>query len=91
MTDYAGKTFVLNGRASDPIQNAVVPGALYRVEGRWKEITGKSWMTSDGNFAAMHYGMRNGMTNLPIDDEVVYGKIGSLGHIVHISELGEEV
>lgn len=90
MSEYDGKTFVLNERAADPVQGQVVPGAHYRVEGNWKEMTGKSWMDSDGNFAAMHYALRAGQTGLPWDDNVVYGKIGSLGHLVHVNELGAE-
>jgi len=50
---------------------------------------GKSWMHADGNWAALHYAQRSGLTGLPIDNEVVYGKIDSLGHVVHVSELGE--
>jgi hypothetical protein len=88
--DYAGKTFTLS-KAEDPAQGQVVTGAEYRVEGFWKDITGRSWMVSDGNPAAMHYGMRAGFTGLPIDDNVLYGKIGSLGHLVHVSELGDEL
>lgn len=59
----------------------------YRLEDWWDRITGGSWMTADGNPAAMIYGMRSGLISLPIDDEVVYGKIGSLGHLVHVSEI----
>jgi hypothetical protein len=46
-------------------------------------------MLSDGNWAAMHYALRSALVEpmLPIDDEVVYGKIGAFGHIVHVSEL----
>lgn len=59
----------------------------YVVEGYWDEITGKSWMWSDGNIAAMNYGMRSGLKGLPVDDEVLYGKIGALGYLVHVSEI----
>jgi hypothetical protein len=29
-----------------------------------------------------------GRKGLPFDDEVVYGKLGGFGHLVHVSELG---
>jgi hypothetical protein len=89
----AGKTVTINSKAADPVQGAVVPGAEYRIEDYWdsERVFGKSWMFSDGNFAALHYAMRSAAANLPLDDEVVYGKIGAFGHIVHISELGDPV
>lgn len=83
--------YELNERAVDPVQGQVVEGAHFRVEGLWTELTGKSWMDSDGNFAAMHYAFRAGQAGLPIDDNVYYGKIGALGHLVHISEIGKPV
>ena len=59
----------------------------FHIEDYWENVTGRSWMVSDGNPAAMLYGMRSGLAGLPIDDEVVYGKIGLHGHIFHITEL----
>jgi len=64
-------------------------GSEYNVEDYWDRVSDKSWMFSDGNIAAMVYGIRTGMSNLPIDDEVLYGKVGSFGHLVHISEIEE--
>jgi hypothetical protein len=86
----AGKTVALVG-SIDPVQGQVVDGAEFRVEDYWDAVSGKSWMFSDGNPAALQYAMRSGMSGLPIDDEVVYGKIGYFGHLVHVSELGDEV
>lgn len=59
----------------------------YRIEDWWDRLTGGSWMNANGNMAAMGYAMRNGMSGLPLDDDVVYGKIGPFGHLVHISEI----
>jgi hypothetical protein len=42
-------------------------------------------MTADGNPAALNYAARG--VGLPIDDEVVYGKIGAFGHLVHTKEI----
>jgi hypothetical protein len=87
--ELAGKTVVLNDTASDPVQKQVEPGNLFQVEDWWDVLTGKSWTVSNGNWAAMHYGMRIATSGLPLNDEVVYGKIGAFGHLVHVSELGE--
>ena len=59
----------------------------YRIEDWWDHLTGKSWRYSDGNMAAMLYGVRSGVQGLPLDDEVVYGKVGAFGHLVHVSEI----
>lgn len=84
----AGKTVTLNDSVvEDFMQHQVVSGAEYRIEDWWDRMTGGSWMNDDGNPAALQYGMRS-LGGLPMDDEVVYGKIGNLGHIVHVSELG---
>lgn len=91
----AGKTVRLNemtvpGRPNhDP-----EPGLEYWIEDWWDHLTGESWQDSDGNPACMMYALRGTgfqsgtMRSLPWDDEVVYGKIGAFGHLVHVSELG---
>lgn len=69
---------------------AEIGGATYRVEDWWDRMYGGSWMTADGNPAAMKYALRIGMNSsylTPLDDEVVYGKVDGLGHLVHVSEL----
>lgn len=83
----AGQTVKIKEGTLDPAQNLVVGGAMYWVEDWWDHLTGKTWSESVGNFAAVHYGFRLGVNGLPADNEVVYGKIGSLGHIVHVSEI----
>lgn len=62
-------------------------GEEYRLEDWWDTLTGGSWMFADGNPAALNYAMRSAAANLPLDNEVVYGKIGAFGHLVHVSEL----
>jgi hypothetical protein len=59
----------------------------FRLEDYWDRIAGKSWMDSDGNPAALQYGMRAGLIGLPVDDEVVYGKVAAFGYLVHVSEI----
>lgn len=68
--------------------NPPIPaGSEVEVEGYWDVVTGKSWMWSNGNPAALIYAMRSTTANLPVDDNVVYAKHSGLGHIIHISEL----
>ena len=68
----------------------LIDGKEFRLEDWWDRIGGESWQLMRGkNFAARNYGIRASEAGLPIDDEVVYGKIGALGHIVHVSELVE--
>lgn len=57
------------------------------LEDWWDRVSGGSWMHADGNPAAMIYGLRAAMSSLPLDDEVVYVKINSMGHLLHVSEL----
>ena len=85
----AGQTVTLRS-AADPIQGAVVTGAKYRVEDYWTTISGGLDVRTSaeyGNWAAINYVNRAALVGLPDDGEVVYGKIGTLGHIVHVSEL----
>lgn len=61
---------------------------LVIIEDWWDLLTGKSWGMSDGNPAALVYGIRTGMNQMPFDDEVVYGKdMNNRGHLIHTSEL----
>lgn len=83
----AGTTVRIKDGVTDPAQGAVVAGAEYRVEDYWDRVAGGSWSMAEGNPAALHYALRSAVNDLPLDDEVLYGKIGSLGHLVHVSEL----
>lgn len=62
-------------------------GTEYRLEDWWDHLTGKGWGYSDGNPAALNYAMRLAGTDLPWDDEVVYGKIGAFGYLIHVNEI----
>lgn len=65
-------------------------GADFTIEDYWENVNGgTSWMNSNGNPAAMMYAIRTGLQDFKvlIDNEVVYGKIGALGHLFHVSEL----
>lgn len=63
-------------------------GKTYRVEDYWDRVSGGSWMYANGNPAALQYAVRS--VGIPIDDEVLYGKIGDLGYLVHVSEIATD-
>jgi len=62
-------------------------GQDYRVEDWWINVAEKSWMNCDGNPACLKYAVRSSFAGIPTDDEVLYGKVGGLGHLVHTSEI----
>lgn len=62
-----------------------------RLEDWWDRVYGSSWMFADGNPAALKYAMRAGFAGLPVDNEVVYGKVGAFGHLIHVSEIVESL
>ena len=64
-------------------------GSAYYVEDWWDRVHGESWMFCDGNPACLIYAVRTSLSEAPIptDDEVLYGKIGPFGHLVHITEI----
>ncbi len=80
-SEYAGETVKIRADV------AHLGGAEYRVEDWWINVAGMSWTEADGNPAALQYAMRAGFAGLPADDDVLYGKVGAFGHIVHISEI----
>jgi hypothetical protein len=69
-------------------------GEEYRVEDYWDRVAGFSWKFAQGNPACLQYAIRTGIGNakgahIPPDDEVLYGKIGHFGHLIHVSEIQE--
>lgn len=54
----------------------------------WNDrLFGRSWMFMEGHPASLSYAMRLVFAGLPTDNEVVYGKVQGLGHLVHVSEI----
>lgn len=63
----------------------------YLIEDYWDRVGTRSWMDETGNPACLKFAMRSAFAGLPLDQEVVYGKIDGFGHLVHVSELGDVV
>ena len=78
--ELAGKTVT--------IKTGQYAGAQYRIEDYWDRLGQGSWGDGVGNPACLQYAIRSTQDGLPYDDEVLYGKIGPFGHLVHVSELG---
>jgi hypothetical protein len=86
--EFAGQTVNVKMRTSHPHLEG--DEHVAEVEDYWDRLGGVSWMHSDGNPAAMIYGLRVGMDrnqSIPIVDQVVYVKIGPFGHLLHNSEI----
>jgi hypothetical protein len=65
-----------------------IGGLTYEVEDWWQNLSGKSWKVSEGNPACMMYAMRIGSQGIPLDDDVLYGRIDdSSKGLLHLSEL----
>ena len=89
-SELAGQTVTIVDNATHP--QFEIAGVEYRVEDWWDRVYGKGWGESEGNPAALIYAMRSAFqpTPLSFDNEVLYGKIGGLGVLVHISEIVKE-
>ena len=85
----AGKTVRVNLKGK-PMQ-LLIDSCEFRLEDWWINVHGTEWGEAVGNPAALMYGFRAGFAGIPPDNEVVYGKVGPFGYLVHASELGEVV
>lgn len=83
----AGQVVKISDGVTDPVQSAVQGGAEFKIEDWWDRISGRPWGDTQGNPACIHYSMRAAANLIPADDEVLYGKIGYFGHLVHVSEI----
>lgn len=84
----AGKTVKIKTGVKHP-QYPNFGGAEFRVEDWWDRVSGKSWMFCDGNPACLIFAVRTASADVPTDDEVLYGKVGAFGSLVHVSEIEE--
>lgn len=76
---YAGKTV--------RIISGVFKGEEYRLENWQTLVTGKSWKDNLNNPAVLEYICRTMDETTPPDNNVYYGKIAGLGHLIHASQI----
>lgn len=72
--------------------NRDLSGLQFEIEDWCENVLGCSWMSANGNLAALQYAIRtafHGKTNNvpPFDNDVVYGKVGGFGYLFHLNEL----
>ena len=66
-------------------------GQDYRIEDWWDRVSGRSWRHSGFHPAGIAYTIRAiEVDQLPEDDEVLYGKVGRYGALIHVSEIEDE-
>lgn len=65
-------------------------GEQFVIEDWWDRLRQGSWSDGIRNPACLQYAVRASLHNLPGDDEVIYGKIGCFGHLIHDSEIAED-
>lgn len=85
----AGSTVKLKNDIKDPYAGLIPAGSNYNVEDYWINVAGMSWMDAVGNPAALNYALRSTLAGLPMNDDVLYGKIQGLGFLIHTSEIQE--
>lgn len=68
-----------------------VANPVIKIEGRDKDVFGRSWMNANGNPAALGFAVRTGFEHIDgaDDSEVYYGKINGMGELVYAAELEE--
>lgn len=88
---YVGKLVKIKDWVLDEDNGQRLAGKDFLVEGYWKDLNnGISWQdTSLSNFAIKLYALRllKYKGKIPSDDNVIYGKVGMFGHLLHESEI----
>lgn len=90
--ERAGETVKIKSGTGKSMSGEDMSGEFFVIEDWCENVLGCSWMDANGNPAAMEYAVRsafNGSNNhVPMfSDDVLYGKVRSLGHLFHINEL----
>ena len=86
---YAGKKLIIAQGAGRAFNGEILDGKEFIAEDYWMNVSGKSWKCIEGNPAVVEYicrAMAN-KTPPPMDDYVIYGKVGLYGHLFHENEL----
>ena len=89
---YAGETVKIKNGVGNGLQVGDMIGMDFTIEDWCENVIGCSWMNAYGNPAAIECALRHSKygdnNNVPaFDNDVVYGKVGILGHLFHVNEL----
>lgn len=86
--EHAGKKLRIKKGAGKSVTGELLDGKEFVAEDYWINISGKTLWLCDGNPACLEYAIRTcDYRHIPIDDKVIYGKVGGYGHLFHESEL----
>lgn len=69
-------------------EDIVLSGRAFDVIDWWDRIRGYSWKVGNDNLS-FAYSVRKSLTDLPDDDNVLYGKVDGKEVLVHVNEIGE--
>jgi hypothetical protein len=91
-SEYAGRALKIKNNVGRGMNGQLLEGEHFIVEDWCENVLGRSWMSADGNPAALEYAIRTAINgknnNVPkYSDDVLYGKVGYNGHLFHINEL----
>ena len=89
---HAGKTVKIKNGVGKGLQVGDMSGMDFTIEDWCENVIGCSWMDANGHPAALEYAVRTGVygsnNGAPVfSNDVLYGKIGMLGHSFHVKEL----
>ena len=62
-------------------------GSEFLLEDWNDRVFGESWMFMQAHAASLAFATRAALAGLPLNNEVVYGKAGPYGELVHVEEL----
>ena len=65
------------------VKSGPYAGQEYRIEDWLDRVFGMSWMDAAGNPTALKYAM----SGQPMNDEVLYGKVGAFGEAINVTYL----
>ena len=85
----AGKTVKIKPDAKHPYMPAF-GGSSFRVKDWQDRIMGMPWTEYVDHPVCIEYGLRISKVNI-LDDEVLYGKIGLIFLLVHVSEIESDI
>ena len=89
MINFKNKEFTIKGNSKYFKKKYGTANPIIRIEDTDRKVFGDSWMDMTGNPACLLFAMRLAQTDLPVNGEVFYGKIGYSGELVHEDELEE--
>jgi hypothetical protein len=86
------RKYKIRGKSKYFLEKYGMNNPVIEIEDLWINVSGESWMQSNGNPACLLFAIRTGLSGEKYsysDDKVYYGKIGGMGELVCEDELEE--